>query len=74
MALALEKAQAIYDTEIASSFFEGMEAERESWQGVVAEKDVLVAKVVAEKDVLVAEVAEKDALIAELRAQLSENK
>jgi predicted transposase/invertase (TIGR01784 family) len=85
MALALEKAQAIYDTEIASSFFEGMEAERETWQGVVAEKDVLiaekdvlvaekdalVAKVVAEKDVLV---AEKDALIAELRAQLSANK
>jgi len=59
---ALEKAQAIIDAEYSSAFFdgkdEGAEQERVKWQSVVADKDT--------------QIADKDALIAELLARLNE--
>jgi len=50
------------------------EEEREKWQGVVAEKEITIAKQSAALVEQSATLADKDALIAKLLSQLGEGK
>jgi predicted transposase/invertase (TIGR01784 family) len=79
--LAREEAEIEYYAGMTSSFREGEEAEREKWQGIVAEKETLLAEkdmALAEKDATLAEkdatLAEKDSTIVDLLVRLGEYK